>query len=79
MHNYYLYSVLKQRTFWCVVKQHMKIRVKSEDIDLHTLSVLKQHTCFYSVTLYYNSFFYTQFTVHARYFHRNQSFIRFQK
>ena len=48
MHNYYLYLVLKQRKFWCGVKQHMKIRVKSEDIDLHTLSVLKQHTCFYS-------------------------------
>ena len=49
MHNYYLYLVLKQRTFWCIVKQHMKIYVKSEDIDLHTLSVLEQHTCFYSV------------------------------
>ena len=48
MHNYYLYLVLKQRTFWSVVKQHMKIRVKSESIDLHILSVLKQHTCFYS-------------------------------
>ena len=48
MYNYHLYLVLKQRTFWCVVKQHMKIRVKSEDIDLHTLSVLKQHTCFYT-------------------------------
>ena len=51
MYIYHLYLVLKQRTFWCVVKQHMKIRVKSEDIDLHTLSVLKQHTCFYSVKL----------------------------
>ena len=34
MPNYYLYSVLKQRTFWCVMKQHMKIRVKREDIAL---------------------------------------------
>ena len=50
MHNYYLYLVLKQRTFWSVVKQHMKIRVRSEDIDLHTLSVLNQHNCFYSVS-----------------------------
>ena len=48
MYNYYLYLELKQRTFWCV-KQHMKIGVKSEDIDLHKLSVLKQHTWFYSV------------------------------
>ena len=48
MYNYHLYSVLKQRAFWCVVKQHMKICGKSEDIDLYTLSVLKQHTCFYS-------------------------------
>ena len=40
MYNYHSYLVLKQ---------HMKFRVKSEDIDLHTLSVLKQHTCFYSV------------------------------
>ena len=48
MYNYHLYLVLKQRAFWCVVKQHIKICVKSEDIDLHTLSVLKQHTCFYS-------------------------------
>ena len=50
MHNYYLYLVLKQRTFWCIVKQHIKMRVKSQDIDLHTLSVLKQHTCFYSAS-----------------------------
>ena len=50
MHKFYLYLVLKQRTFWCVVKKHMKIRVKSEDIDLHTLGVLKQYTCFYSAT-----------------------------
>ena len=49
MYNYHLYSVLKQREFWCVVKQHMKICVKSEDIYSHTSSVLKQHTCFYSV------------------------------
>ena len=49
MYNYHLYSVLKQRAFWCVVKQHIEICVKTEDIDLHTLSVLKQHTCFYSV------------------------------
>ena len=48
MHNYYIYLVLKQ---------HMKIRVKSEDIDSHTLSVLKQHTCFYSVHIYYFKFF----------------------
>ena len=41
MYSYHLYLVLKQRLFWCVVKQHMKIRVKSEDIDLYTLSVLK--------------------------------------
>ena len=52
MYNYYPYSVLKQRTFWCLVKQHMKIRVKSEDIDLNTLSVSKQHTCFYSVRIH---------------------------
>ena len=38
-----------QLTIWCVVKKHMKIRVKSEDIDLHALSVLKQQSCFYSV------------------------------
>ena len=31
------------------MKKHMKIRVKSEDIDLHALSVLKQQSCFYSV------------------------------
>ena len=52
MHYYYLTIftlVPKQHTFWCVVKQHMKIRVKSQDIDWHRLSVLKQHTCFYSV------------------------------
>ena len=49
MHNCYLYLVLKQRTLWCVVIRHMKIRVKSEDIDLHTFGVLKQHICFYSV------------------------------
>ena len=49
MYNYCIYLVLKQPTFWCVLKQHLKIRVKSEDIDLRTLSVLKQHTCFYSV------------------------------
>ena len=35
----------------------MTIRVKSEDIDSHTLSVLKQHTCFYSVHIYYFKFF----------------------
>ena len=29
----------------------MKIRVKSEDIDLHTLRVLKQHTFFDSATV----------------------------
>ena len=40
MHNYYSYLVLKQRMFWCVLKQHNDIRIKSEDIDLHTLSVL---------------------------------------
>ena len=34
--------------FWCVVK-HMKIRVLSEDIDLHTLSLSKQYTCYYNV------------------------------
>ena len=49
MYNYHLYLVLKQRAFWCVVKQQMKICVKSEDIDLHTLSALKQHACFYSL------------------------------
>ena len=60
MHKYYLYLVLKQRTFWCVVKQHMKICVKSEDNNLHTLSVLKQHTCFYSAV--------NSFSLHSRSF-----------
>ena len=48
MHNYYLFLVLKQRTFWCFGKEHIKIRVKSKHIDLHALSMLKQHTWFYS-------------------------------
>ena len=48
MHNYLLYLVLKHRTFWCVVKEHMEIRVRSENIDLHALNVLKQYTCFYT-------------------------------
>ena len=34
---------------------------------------------FYNLPLYYNSFFYTQFTVHARYVDRNESFTGFQK
>ena len=36
------YKRLKHRTIWCVVKQHMKIWVKSEDTDLHTLCMYVQ-------------------------------------
>ena len=38
MHNYHLYLVLKQRTFWFEnLLVDMKICVRSEDIDLNTL------------------------------------------